>query len=74
VIRRLTDPCWRGVSRAPSVGRDLAWYLDRLHACGSRFEAEGWLANALEDTTLSDDHFHSVRLYFDHLASKGWLS
>lgn len=53
---------------------DLAWYLERLDGCASRFEAETRLLQALDDPRLSDEHFHSVRLYFDHLASKGWPS
>jgi hypothetical protein len=73
VTRRLTDPALlRGPG--PSSGRNADFYLGTLWRSGSRFEAESRLAQALDDKTLSDEDFHSARLYFDHLAEKGWPS
>ena len=56
------------------VGHDEpAWYVERIRAAGSRWEAESRLLQALDDPALHDHDFHRVRVVFDHvIAEKGW--
>jgi len=58
--------------RGPSSGRDLAFYLPLVRCSGSRIEAEWRLLQAMDDRSLSDEDFHSVRLAFDGRVSFGW--
>jgi len=51
---------------------DPGWYTSKLDEAVSRFDAEARLLQALHDSELGDDAYHTVRLRFDALAEKGW--
>lgn len=59
--------------RMPGGHDDPQWYVERIRAASSRWEAESRLLQALDDPALHDHDFHRVRVVFDHVVvEKGW--